>query len=787
MVSITLLAGIPCVIAQQQAMDSLVERFDAYRITHTTEKIYLHVDQTTCLTGEIMWFKAYLVNATTHKPSTLSAVAYIELLDNVNHAVLQAKIAIREGVGSGSLFIPASLTSGHYRLRAYTNWMKNFNPAFYFHQQITVINPFTKPESELKAAAPEPDAQFYPEGGNLLAGVTSRIAFRTHNTPEPGGETTIEVIGRDTIVLRPDTLGMGVFEYTATNDHAIRAFLITAGKRYPIAFPTAADRGYALSLDNSESANLQIILHSTRMEDRTRPVYLLVHTRNAIGFARGQFLPEGNATIKIPRSSLAGGISHITLFDADMRAVCERLYFNPAFNTLRITAKPSQREFGIRRKVTIDLDAAPLSDAVVAAHLSMAVYRRDPLRSTTSNIVKYVWLDADLTDAPELPDNFLDEMTADKQAILDNVMLTSGWRRFAWREVVAGGKPVLSFTPEMRSHIIRGQVTSPDGTPASSRLTYLASPGFNIQVYGSISNKAGEVYYEMKDFSGPRKIMVQPHLSKDSTSRIEIFDPFSTNFAPIRTLPFSIHPETAQALTARTFSMQVQDIFYRDKGTQFRSTAVDTTAFYGKADATYYLDDYTRFPVMEEVMREYVPGVFVRKRRDGFHFINLDVVNKRTFDEDPFIMLDGLPVFDADRIMTFDPRRVKKLEVITRRYYMGVLSLPGIVSYSTYGGDLAGFDIDPRCLVLNYEGLQMQRTYYMPKYETAKERASRMPDQRDRLFWDPQLSTDQNGKRRIEFYTSDLTGEYEVLIEGMDKNGVVGSGRCHFRTVSLTE
>ena len=149
--------------------------------------------------------------------------------------------------------------------------------------------------------------------------------------------------------------------------------------------------------------------------------------------------------------------------------------------------------------------------------------------------------------------------------------------------------------------------------------------------------------------------------------------------------------------------MQVQDVFYQDRNKTITS-GVDTTAFYGKADATYYLDDYTRFPVMEEILREYVPGVMVRKRKDGFHFMVLDEVNKKVFDEDPLVLLDGIPVFDIDRIMEFDPLKVRKLEVMTRRYYMGVLSLPGAVSYTTYAGDLAGFQLNPRSCTTRLRG-----------------------------------------------------------------------------------
>jgi hypothetical protein len=185
---------------------------------------------------------------------------------------------------------------------------------------------------------------------------------------------------------------------------------------------------------------------------------------------------------------------------------------------------------------------------------------------------------------------------------------------------------------------------------------------------------------------------------------------------------------------------------------------------------------------MEEVMREYVPGVMVRKRKDGFHFMNLDNVNKSLFDEDPMILLDGIPLFDVDKIVGFDPLLVKKLEVLNRRYYMGVLSMPGIVSYTTYTGDLAGFELDPRTITLDYDGLQLRREFYSPMYETPKQRASRLPDQRYLLHWNPDIVV-ENGERLIEFYTSDLEGDYRVVIEGISPSGHAGRAS---KTFSVT-
>jgi hypothetical protein len=232
--------------------------------------------------------------------------------------------------------------------------------------------------------------------------------------------------------------------------------------------------------------------------------------------------------------------------------------------------------------------------------------------------------------------------------------------------------------------------------------------------------------------------------------------------------------------------MQVQDIYYYETfGNRFSKPSVDSVAFYGKADATYYLDDYTRFPIMEEVMREYVPGVFVRKRKDGFHFIVVDIQNKGVLAGDPMILLDGVPVLDTDDIMKVDPLTVKKLEVIQRQYFLGQAVFSGIVSYTTYKGNLGNLELDPKSMSLNYEGLQLRREFHSPQY-SYQDRKDRMPDQRYLLYWNANVTTGADGRQHLEFYSSDVGGRYAVVVQGMDNGGFSGSATYTF-TVNISD
>jgi hypothetical protein len=183
---------------------------------------------------------------------------------------------------------------------------------------------------------------------------------------------------------------------------------------------------------------------------------------------------------------------------------------------------------------------------------------------------------------------------------------------------------------------------------------------------------------------------------------------------------------------------------------------------------------------MEEVMREYVPGVVVRIRKDGFHFLVANRIQKSIFQNNPMVLLDGVPVFNINKIMAFDPRRVQQLDVMTSRYFQGPQIYEGLVSYTTYDGDLGGFNLDPRALLQEYEGLQLPREFYAPAYETAVQRQSRVPDLRNLLYWNPQVHTPATGSQQLTFFTSDQAGTYQVVIQGLSVQGLAGSSTFTF-------
>jgi hypothetical protein len=764
--------------AQQAALDTIQVRFKNHREQLLQEKIYLHIDRGQYITGETMWFKIYYTDGVRHRPLQMSKVCYVEIIDEVGTPMVQTKVKLQKGGGNGSLFIPATMNTGNYTVRAYTNWMKNSSPDYFFHTNITILNPFRTPELIKPSTARQPDAQFFPEGGSLVAGIRSKVGFRVTDESGTGIEFKGAVINpaNDTVaIFEPLRLGIGSFSFTPQPDVSYRAVLqLPNGKTYNYTMPSAHSQGYILEVIDNKNETL-VGIRSNVTEAAS--ALLFIHTRQMIQLARVIILKDGEATVKINKKDLPDGTTHITLFDASGIPVCERLIFKKPVQRSTLDVKADQTTYDLRRKGNLELEVSSMS---ATTNLSVAIYKLDSLPSAThDDITTYFWLTSDLSGAIESPEYYLSDTDSLVEAATDNLMLTHGWRRFSWDKMLHQ-KPVISYMPEIRGHVMSAEILDGNNKPSSGISSFLTAPGKIVRVYGSRSNELGKAFYETIDFYGPNKIYVQTNLRRDTAYSIRVANPFSEQFSNRKIPPLMLGAKAEDAIVERSVAMQVQNIYPNEKFNKVSNPVLDSTAFFGKADETYYLDDFTRFPVMEEVMREYVPGVLVRKRRDGFHFVLLDKVNSGVLRDDPVILLDGFPIWDADDIMKFDPLKVRKLEVVNRLYYLGSMFFPGIVSYSTYQGDLAGLELNRHVVSLDYEGLQYGREYYSPVYEDKTSRSTRLPDQRSLIYWNGDVKLKSGQKQFLPFYTSDIKGKFVVEVQGLSEDGQPVSATTSF-------
>lgn len=753
------------------------------------EKVFVHLDRPLYVVGETIWFKTFCLDAALHTPLNMSKVAYLEVLDREHNPVLQTKIALEDGKGFGSVFIPPFIQSGQYTVRSYTNWMKNFSPDFYFETAISIVNPFSKPSL---IPFPKPaltyDLQLFPEGGNLVKGLESKIAFRAVGEDGKGIKFKGSIVNQqnDTVAhFEPFKFGIGSFAFTPKEGEIYRVLLQDAQKQwFTYSLPTPREQGYVMQVKES-SLTLEVTVSAR--QNGASEVYLLAHTGGVPKVTDMKTLNNGKATFLINKTAQGDGITTITLFDANRKPVCERLHFKRTAQPLILTAKTDKQQYSLREKINLDIAAALKSTTPTAADLSVSVYLVDSLPAEDPiSIDTYLSLTSDLNGTVESPAYYFINSGQEVHQALDNLMLTHGWRRFNWEDI--DKKHSFVYLPEQGGHFIRGRVVnSQTGLPAPYVATYLAAPDKRAQLFVSRSDSLGRISYEMKHFFGTKEIIVQTNTLYDSTYRIEINSPYSEKVSSHSLSPFTFNTGWKNDLLTRSINMQTQNAFIPKSALQMTTGENDTLAFFGRPDEQYYLDAFTRFPTVEEVLREYVPGVGVRKRRGKFYFLVFDKLQPGVFfEEDPLMLVDGIPVFDTDKIMAFDPLKIKKLEVIDGLYYLGPMSFSGIVSFSTYKGDLAGFPLDPRALVQSYEGVQGKKEFYAPMYDTPDQLKSRTPDFRNLLHWSPQVMTDEQGKKSLSFYSSDQPGTYKVVVQGLTANGSAGSKTFTFEVKKST-
>jgi hypothetical protein len=779
-------------------LDSIRSVFDAYRTRGVEEKLFVHADKTVYLAGEIVWFKLYCLDGSSHRPMHISKLAYVEILDKDERFVLQGKIAMNNGEGKGSFYLPLSLASGNYKLRAYTNWMKNFGPDYFYEQEVTIINTLKVLPDPGVVADVGPGAgddsvhsiAFFPEGGSLVRGISSRIAFRATGRQGKGEDCEGAVVDEhgDTITRFVSTkFGIGQFVFIpAAGDHRYTAVVrfggaigpeVSSGRGGGVelvkALPVAGENGYVMRVD---AGTVTVYAHNPLSTE----VYLFGRTGQSHPWARKQELEHDSTVFMIDSLGLGEGITQWTVFDGNMRPVCERLSFRRPAEALGIAVRADQQEYGRRKKVNVNI-SLPAGDT---AGMSMAVYREDSLANEPApDIYSWLWLGSDLKGRIDSVGYYLTARGPQADQAIDNLMLTHGWRRFRWDAVrrVAYNKMPFPNPPEYNGHIISGRLTdSRTGEPLAGQYCTLSVPGMNYKFQNGRADGDGRVFFDIKDYYGNTGIVLHSGDHADSPAKVEIFSPFSEQYAGDPILPFTISTSLARTLARRSLGMQVQNIYSGDSLQQFRPGAADTLHFFGRADRTYMLDDYTRFTTMEEVMREYVQFVNVNRLDGRLHLVMIDGLRKELFDGgNALVLLDGVQVPD-DKIFSYDPLRVRKLEVVGKRYFLGPNAYSGIVSLNTYKGNYEGFDLDRHSILVDYEGMQWQREFYSPTYTTPQESAGHLPDFRDLLFWSPDIHPDEKGNSPFAFYTSDLPGKYKIVVQAIGQDGRAGSASSEF-------
>ncbi|MEN9702513.1 MAG: hypothetical protein RIR55_1855, partial [Bacteroidota bacterium] len=394
------------IYAQDLQNIELQNKLASFASKHLTEKVYVHTDKSTYLNNEICWFTIYSLDGFFNTPLTISTICYVEILDDQSQAVFQEKIDMTNGMGNGSIAIPNNLPTGNYTIRAYTNWMKNFDAPFFFSKPIKLINtqiPIKNNEPTNKSNL----LSIFPESGSLISGIANKVGLKLTKESGKGLSSSGWLIAdsKDTLtsfVTSDDGIGSLIFTPELGHQYTIKT-KSSNGVETTKVINGIQEKGFHISVTEDKiKAQVQIEVFNNTNEN----AYLLIHTRGVL--KKAFTLNKSISNLVINDADLGNGINTITLFDHNKKPVSERLVFKYATNANLIQAYTEVNQLRAREKVNLKLQGInnELNDQL---NLSMSVYKLDSLQGIDeTNIQNYIWLQSDLTEKVEQPLKYFD-------------------------------------------------------------------------------------------------------------------------------------------------------------------------------------------------------------------------------------------------------------------------------------------------------------------------------------------------------------------------------------------
>ena len=178
---------------------------------------------------------------------------------------------------------------------------------------------------------------------------------------------------------------------------------------------------------------------------------------------------------------------------------------------------------------------------------------------------------------------------------------------------------------------------------------------------------------------------------------------------------------------------------------------------------------------------EYIRKIVIKRTGDKNFF---HVAKDFAYPSPALVLLDGVPFNDADFILGLDPLKVEQIDVVNESYQIGMHQFDGIVNFLTYQGDLAGTSLPSNVIEKMYVSLQAPREFYSPDYSNPVDRQNRIPDFRNLLYWEPDITIGSLGSVNLEFFTSDDSGNYKIDLQGISHDGTPLWANFEFQVTS---
>jgi hypothetical protein len=783
----------------------ITQKLENISNSYPQEKIYIHFDKPYYSIGEDIWFKSYLVDGYNHQPIAFSKVIYVELINPQNEIIEKKTIRVDKGGGNGDFHLSQSIPEGVYTVRAYTNFMRNFDQAFFFSKKIQIWHPeealTTRESAEQTTPSKEQNQlslQFFPEGGNLVAGLLNYVGFKAVGSDGKGIDLKgiiEDSNGNKVMDFNASKFGMGVFVIVPQPGVSYVGKVNFNNESMTFPLPVAEKKGIVMHVDDKGDAyHIRVLSNLNKGIDDL----LLIGQQRSQLFCNVHLGGNKQTAIAVVDKSLVNdGIAQFTLFNKEGIPLLERIVFvHEQDESPKLQLSGLKNDYDKRARVELEVSLLDSLTSSIASNLSMTITDNTVIERdlNENNIVSHLLLCSDIKGEIEHPGYYFAAHDNLRKKNMDILMMTQGWRRFVWKDILNDSVPSLSHMME-NGLSISGTVSNFTNHDKPEKAKVSISSISQAYIDDEVaSNSLGKFVFTGYDFTDSTELIIQAKSAngkrKNKTNgnfhiNIEEHDSpyFASNYTDALHYGSYANAEKYLERSAEVLKIDAAYKFDNDvivlEGVAVKAKRDITKnpfyraeANYAKPDSRVILDSLpgakTKMYVFD-ILQGNVPGVVVSGSFPN-HSVKIRGNNTINGSNEPLFVLNGMPT-DFASIYNISPSEIHFIDVLkgASAAAYGIRGASGVIAVYTNTGKTA--PITPKGIITyTHPGYTQAREFYHPSYDI-KKREHIKPDHRTTLYWNPNIRLMDAEPLKIQFYTSDHAAEYSIEIEGITSAG----------------
>ena len=763
--------------------DSLVNAFQQRIVSpyenyfkQERERIYLHLNRSEYLAGDNIWFKAYAYEAKAKLPMVSTNKVYAELFDQ-NGKLLERKILfVSNGVTNNYFKLSDKLKTGIYTIRAYTNWMRNFNDIY--SQEFKVVS-FESPAAVKTSNASiveEADLQVFPEGGRFVRGVNNHFGVKLTLPNGKGTRAEGYVIGAGNDTLQQFTtnqFGIGDFIINAAQKIKYRvAVKYDGGKIKETTIAEPAENGVGLMV-NTLSPTRVIVSINTNAKTvemlQGNNILILVHN-NGLVIKSSYIKVSEKGFVSIDKSLLDAGVNYITIFGPGFQPLAERLIFN---NLTTVRGNVDVSHTLLNDSLQVNLLTSGLAGTPANASLSISILPENTTGNSFNNSLLTEMLLNAVKGEVENPSYYIENNDLQHQKDVDNLLLTQGWRGYKWPEILSGKLPDLKYPFEngftintLSKNLFKGKAEK------NSKLS-LFSPQNSLILSSDVDDEGKANFEELYLRDSTHVVISSSNLKGSGSNRnliASIKQPMldSTIASPRGNIDAVNETKLSRPLLPKPIELNEVVITSQKVVNPFANSIYSTAA-----DPFFVItkDNYNQYPSIESLLQR---KFFLRVTRGQFGELSIDMGRgQRSLlgSNSPALILDGSVMQDLSLLSMI---QIDDIEAIAVNKNGTGLSNGGngSINIITRKSPLdLGDDGYKNTRTILVKGFENPVSFYTPRYILSPE--SETYQRFASIYWNADIETDASGSARIQVAIPRELSQFMMRIEGIAPDGAV--------------